>query len=218
MKKKPKLPSARHGKARKSSQKQGSIKQSAPAVAAMAASEAAELKHAARKALSDAELLSIMDLHEKVRSADALSRGLDAGAEGTELVVNERREADGKPFPMSYSLSHDLRAPLRSMQGHAQLLFNSLNATLDATARTYLQRLISKWYWHCPRGSALHFQHVRTSPFRAAVRGHRHGSSHCCQSRATHGRPCRRRVRNRAGKQVLVGVARARGVRDVLKG
>ena len=116
MKKRPKLPSAKQGKARRSSHKQSSLKRSTPAVAAIAASEAAELQHAAGKALSDAEQLytkshgadlradelhqSIIELHQKVRSADALSRGLDAGAEGTELVVDEKGEADGKPFPI----------------------------------------------------------------------------------------------------------------------
>jgi hypothetical protein len=57
MKKKPKLPRAKQGKARRSSHKHRSLKRSTPAVAAIAASEAAELKQAAGKALSDAERL-----------------------------------------------------------------------------------------------------------------------------------------------------------------
>jgi len=116
MKKKPKLPRARQGKRRRPSQKHGDNKRSVPVVAAITASEAAELQEAACKALSDAEQLyqkshgsdlqadelhqSILELHEKVRSADALSRGTGVGGEEGELVVDEQTDGDGKPFPI----------------------------------------------------------------------------------------------------------------------
>lgn len=41
----------------------------------------------------------------------------------------------------SYSVSHDLRAPLRSMDGFAQALFEDYGTQLDVTARDYIQRV-----------------------------------------------------------------------------
>ena len=42
---------------------------------------------------------------------------------------------------LSYSISHDLRAPLRSISGFAQALAEDYGAALDATAHDYLQRV-----------------------------------------------------------------------------
>ncbi|HEY3756437.1 MAG TPA: ATP-binding protein [Opitutaceae bacterium] len=41
----------------------------------------------------------------------------------------------------SYSVSHDLRAPLRAMNGYAQALLDDYGDRLDATARGYLDRI-----------------------------------------------------------------------------
>jgi signal transduction histidine kinase len=43
----------------------------------------------------------------------------------------------------SYSVSHDLRAPLRGMQGFAHALLEDYGNRLDETARTYAQRIIA---------------------------------------------------------------------------
>jgi signal transduction histidine kinase len=42
----------------------------------------------------------------------------------------------------SYSVSHDLRAPLRAIQGFSQLLFTEYAHRLDGTAQNYLQRIL----------------------------------------------------------------------------
>src|SRR5207253_1139851 len=51
------------------------------------------------------------------------------------------REAITQMEEFSYSVSHDLRAPLRAMNGYAQALIEDYGPRLDDTARGYLERI-----------------------------------------------------------------------------
>ncbi len=66
-------------------------------------------------------------------------------AEGLESEVNERtkrlQETVEELESFSYTASHDLRAPLRSIAGHAQMLLRDLGEKLDAGAQAHLQRM-----------------------------------------------------------------------------
>jgi two-component system, sensor histidine kinase and response regulator len=55
----------------------------------------------------------------------------------------ELREANEQLETFSYSVSHDLRAPLRSLQGFSEVLLEDYSDKLDEEARTYLERIKS---------------------------------------------------------------------------
>jgi PAS domain S-box-containing protein len=67
-------------------------------------------------------------------------------SENLERMVNERtaslREAIGQMEEFSYSVSHDLRAPVRAMQCYAEVLMEDYGTQLDAKAQKYLERII----------------------------------------------------------------------------
>jgi len=62
-----------------------------------------------------------------------------------ERLVTERteklREMVGELEAFSYSVAHDLRAPLRAVQGFSTALLNEHADRLDETGRSYLQRM-----------------------------------------------------------------------------
>lgn len=63
-----------------------------------------------------------------------------------ERTVNERtaslREAIAQMEEFSYTISHDLRAPVRAMQCYAEVLMEDYGARLDESAKKYLDRII----------------------------------------------------------------------------
>ncbi|MFB2768005.1 ATP-binding protein [Pelatocladus sp. BLCC-F211] len=67
--------------------------------------------------------------------------------ENLEQKVKERttqlQEVNQELEAFTYSVSHDLRAPLRAMQGLAQALQEDYNSNLDATGQEYTQRIIT---------------------------------------------------------------------------
>jgi PAS domain S-box-containing protein len=66
--------------------------------------------------------------------------------ENLERMVNERttslREAITQMEEFSYSVSHDLRAPVRAMQCYAEVLMEDYGSGLDEHAKKYLNRII----------------------------------------------------------------------------
>lgn len=98
--------------------------------------------------VSTGHIGTVVDITERKASEEAL-RGaqaqLHAHAAELEKKVEERtaslREAIAQMEEFSYSVSHDLRAPLRAMTAYAQALVEDYGDRLDDTARNYLERI-----------------------------------------------------------------------------
>ncbi|MBA4149551.1 MAG: response regulator [Verrucomicrobia bacterium] len=57
--------------------------------------------------------------------------------------VNELSEINGELESFNYSISHDLRAPLRAMQGFAHMLVQEYADVLDDTGKQFAQRIVN---------------------------------------------------------------------------
>jgi PAS domain S-box-containing protein len=73
----------------------------------------------------------VTDLTERKRSENALRKTSD-----------ELLEKNGQLEAFSYSISHDIRAPLRAMQGFASLLLEDYADKLETQAKSYVERII----------------------------------------------------------------------------
>jgi PAS domain S-box-containing protein len=71
---------------------------------------------------------------------------LQANAETLKHTVEERtaqlREKIGELEAFSYSVSHDMRQPLRAMQGYARILLQDYGERLEKEPRQFLERII----------------------------------------------------------------------------
>lgn len=103
-----------------------------------------------RNAQGEAAGASIIgrDITQQKRDAEALRSAqekLQVHAHELERNVEERtaslREAIVQMEEFSYSVSHDLRSPLRAMNAYAQALVEDYAAQLDDTAKDYLNRI-----------------------------------------------------------------------------
>ncbi len=89
------------------------------------------------------------DITERKRTDGALRDAKDqlaAHAAELERVVIERtgqlRETVGELEAFSYSISHDMRAPLRAMQSYAQYLVDEYGGKLDEQGIDYLHQIV----------------------------------------------------------------------------
>ncbi|HKP97629.1 MAG TPA: chemotaxis protein CheB [Fibrobacteria bacterium] len=87
-------------------------------------------------------LLSIVDITEYKRAQEVLK----SQSTILEKAVLERTadllESNTEMEAFSYSISHDLRAPLRAMQGYAEALLKDFGGKADSEAREHLRKII----------------------------------------------------------------------------
>lgn len=84
---------------------------------------------------------TVLDITEMVKARESTAER----RQELEQLVTERtaslREAIAQMEEFSYSVSHDLRSPLRAIQGYAEVLLEDYRGQLDARGLDYLQRI-----------------------------------------------------------------------------
>ena len=87
----------------------------------------------------------VTELREAQAELAAASEVISSRAKLLETLVAERTatlsETNEQLEAFVYSISHDLRGPLRSMQGFSQILMDDHHAALDDAAKNYLGRI-----------------------------------------------------------------------------
>lgn len=79
----------------------------------------------------------IRDITERKRAEEAMARQAAELSRSNAELAATNRELEA----FSYSVSHDLRAPLRHIDGFARILLEDCEPQLDALAQRYLQRI-----------------------------------------------------------------------------
>jgi len=93
--------------------------------------------------LAEGLLVCLRDIRP-LKKLEAENRRLDLGFEQRVVERTTQLQAVNKELEaFAYSVSHDLRAPLRSIEGFSQILLEDYAGWLDSQGKDYLQRVRS---------------------------------------------------------------------------
>ncbi|BAY47142.1 GAF sensor signal transduction histidine kinase [Scytonema sp. HK-05] len=90
-------------------------------------------------ALQHAELLA--DLQAEVQERQQAEQAVQSLNQGLQRAIIELEAVNKELEAFSYSVSHDLRAPLRSIDGFSQALLEDCHDQLNANGQDYLRRI-----------------------------------------------------------------------------
>lgn len=83
----------------------------------------------------------VVDVTEHKRTADALAKAHDEMERRVDERTAELKTVNEELESFNYSVSHDLRSPLRGIDGFSQMLQEDFGYALDDAGRDYLQRI-----------------------------------------------------------------------------
>lgn len=90
----------------------------------------------------DGELTGFSKVTRDVTDRKILMDRLQEHARELELRVAEREQTVAELESFSYSISHDLRGPLRAIRGYTEIMLEDYGNTLDSTAQKYLHEVV----------------------------------------------------------------------------
>jgi signal transduction histidine kinase len=101
----------------------------------------AETQRARLQEMNEQLILSSVRQHELTEAAEKLNTQLQAEIAERKSTEEKLQELIGDLEGFSYSVTHDLRAPLRAMQGFSRMLEESYADKLDETGKDFLRRI-----------------------------------------------------------------------------
>jgi two-component system CheB/CheR fusion protein len=87
-------------------------------------------------------LLSMEDITERKRAQDILANQSIILEKAVKERTAELQASNEEMEVFSYSVSHDLRAPLRAMRGYAEALLNDFGEQADSKSKDYINKII----------------------------------------------------------------------------